>query len=125
MTREELQKRLDNAMLLLSEPKFIGVRWMTDVTNSMWHSGPGASWFEIYQPLLKVLYTIGLIGCSKRSTKSATFYSDDPLFIDQESNVEQSTAFFIHRAFHRGLDIKLASQKAYSNDAQRRKPNVG
>lgn len=105
MSKLDLQERLDSAMLLLSEPKFAGVRWMTDVTDAMWSSGPDTPWFDLYQPLLKVIFTVGLIGCSRSDIRRATFYSDDPLFIDQRSNVQTTKSFFVHRAFHRALDI--------------------
>ncbi|WP_433506053.1 P-loop ATPase, Sll1717 family [Pseudonocardia halophobica] len=106
MSRQDLQERLDSAMLLLSEPKFSGVRWMTDVTDTMWNSSTEASWFDLYQPLLKVLFTVGLIGCSRSDIRRATFYSDDPLFIDQRSNIQTTRSYFVHRAFHRALDIR-------------------
>ncbi|MBK1785668.1 P-loop ATPase, Sll1717 family [Prauserella cavernicola] len=106
MSKQDLQERLDSAMLLLSEPKFAGVRWMTDVTNAMWNSGPDTSWFDLYQPLLKVLFTVGLIGCSRSDIRRAVFYSEDPLFIDQRSNVQTTRSFFVHRSFHRALDIR-------------------
>jgi hypothetical protein len=106
MSKQDLQDRLDSAMLLLSEPKFAGVRWMTDVTDDMWNSGPETSWFDLYQPLLKVLFTVGLIGCSRSDIRRATFYSEDPLFIDQRSNVQATRSYFVHRAFHRALDIR-------------------
>lgn len=106
MSRQDLQDRLDSAMLLISEPKFAGVRWMTDVTDAMWNSGPETPWFDLYQPLLKVLFTVGLIGCSRSDIRRAVFYSDDPLFIDQRSNVRTTRSYFVHRAFHRALDIR-------------------
>lgn len=106
MSKGDLQERLDSAMLLLSEPKFAGVQWMTDATNAMWNSGPETSWFEMYQPLLKVLFTVGLIGCSRSDVRRAVFYSEDPLFIDQRSNIQATRLYLVHRAFHRGLDIR-------------------
>jgi hypothetical protein len=106
MSRQDLQERLDSAMLLLSEPKFAGVRWMTDITDAMWNSGPETSWYELYQPLLKVLFTVGLIGCSRSDIRRAVFYADDPLFIDQRSNLQATRSFFVHRTFHRALDIR-------------------
>ena len=78
---------------------------MSDVTDTMWKSGPSTSWFEMYQPLLKAFYTIGLIGCSKSLLRHAVFFPDDPLFVDKESNIEQMNSFFVHGTFHRGLDI--------------------
>lgn len=107
MSKQDLQERLDSAMLLLSEPKFAGVRWMTDVTDAMWNSEPETSWSDLYQPLLKVLFTIGLIGCSRSDNiRRAVFYPDDPQFIDQRSNIQNTRFYFVHRTFHRALDIR-------------------
>jgi len=36
LTSEEFQALLDEIMLLLSDPKFEGVRWLTDATTAMW-----------------------------------------------------------------------------------------
>jgi hypothetical protein len=106
MSKADLQERLDSAILLLSDPKFAKIQWMKDVTEPMWHSRSDTPWFDLYSPLLKILYTIGFIGCSKSGNlRYAVFFPDDPLFVDQESNIEQVRAYFVHRAFHRGLDI--------------------
>ena len=109
MSKEDFQSRLDDVMMLLSNPSFEGVRWLTDVTNCMWTAGPNATWFEMYQPLVKVLYSIGLVGCSQRLSSPPVFHIDDPLFVDLESNLERCDAFFVHPTFHAGLDIKPAA----------------
>ncbi|MDQ1744067.1 MAG: hypothetical protein QOE23_2406 [Pseudonocardiales bacterium] len=106
MTADEYQQRLDEAMLLLSEPKFQGVKWMTDTTAAMWTSNDETSWFELYQPLTKILYIIGLIGVSKPTGATPVFHLDDPNFIDQESNLSKVQHFYVHRTYQAGLDIQ-------------------
>jgi hypothetical protein len=108
MTKAEFEKRLDDAMLLISEPSFLGVRWLTDVSSLMWMPGT-ATWFELYQPLMKLLYVIGFVGCSTRDHAAPTFFNDDSLFVDLETNVMASNAFYVHRTYQAALDINPAS----------------
>ena len=105
MDRGEFAARLDEAMLLLSDPAFQGVRWLTDFSRRMWEPGE-ASWFEIYQPLANLLYTIGFIGCAARSSAAPTFFADDPLLMTSERQVEESEFFFVHRTYHAGLGVR-------------------
>jgi len=111
MTSEEFQVRTDEIMLLLSEPSFEGVKWMTDATAAMWSSGPTTTWFETYQPLTLILYNIGLIGMSTTGRATPTFFSDDPHFLEQESHVDRRDAFYVHRTYHEGLDVQRASHR--------------
>lgn len=109
MTRAEYQLRLDEAMLLLGDPTFDGVRWLTDYSTRMWESGD-ASWFELYQPLTNLLYSIGFIGCSTQTQAAPTFYTDDPLFAESERNMDRTEYFFVHRAYHGGLGVRPQSE---------------
>lgn len=109
MTRAEFTERLDQVMLLLAEPSFPGVLWLTKVTGSMWNSGQEATWYELYEPLLQLLYSIGLIGCAKTSSAAPVFHLEDPDFVTRESNLDRVTSFFIHRTYHTGLDLRQAS----------------
>lgn len=109
MTKEELSGHLDEIMLLLSDPQFPGVRWLTDASTSMWTSGPGTTWFEMYQPLLRILYSIGLIGCAPRPSAAPVFYLDDAHFVTHETNLERASFFFLHRTFHAGLGLRRDS----------------
>lgn len=109
MSRSDFELRLDEAMLLLSDPDFEGTRWLTDVSAKMWSPGD-SSWFEMYQPLADLLYSIGFVGCATRPGASPTFFIEDPLFLKSASNVEKAEYFFVHRAYHAGLDIQQAAQ---------------
>lgn len=111
MTRQEATARFDEIMLLPSNPTFEGVRWMTGLTNSMWASGPDDSWFDLYQPVLRLLFVVGFLGCESSRSKVPVFFPDDPLFVESESNLERSEAFFVHRTYHAGLDIRMAGER--------------
>lgn len=105
MDRELFAKRLDEAMLLLSDPRFEGVRWLTDYSRRMWEPGE-ATWFEVYQPLANLLYTIGFIGCATQSNAAPVFYADDPILMTSERQVEAAKFFFVHRTYHAGLGVR-------------------
>ncbi len=110
MAKEEFQRRLDEAMLLLSDPNFEGVRWLTDMSSLMWAPGTDYSWFDLYQPLTNLLYRIGFIGCSTKARGAPLFYYDDSLLMESESNVMACDGFFVHRTYHLALDIRHASR---------------
>ncbi len=109
MPKDEFSRRLDEIMLLLSDVEFPGTKWLTDATQSMWSAAYDASWCEMYQPLIRVLYQIGLVGCSTPASRQPTFFGDDPLFVEQCSNLEESNGFYLHRMYQAGLDIRPAS----------------
>lgn len=109
MSRKELCHRLDDVMLLPADRDFPGSRWLTDVSTLMMNSYPGDDGFELYQPLLVVLFSTGLIGCATRDSAVPIFYFDDPNFIKRETNLEKITTFFIHRGYHAGLEVRSNS----------------
>ncbi|MEO8528907.1 MAG: hypothetical protein ABI435_07495 [Pseudolysinimonas sp.] len=109
MTIEDLERRLDDCMLLISDPAFTGVRWMTEVSRAMWESSIAtASWYSLYQPLLSVLYRIGVIGCAPQSAAAPVFFSGDPFLVDSESSLVRCKSFYVHRMFQKALDVRLA-----------------
>lgn len=110
MVKLEFQGRLDDIMLLLTDSEFAGVRWLMDKSQQMWAPGPDRTWFELYQPLANLLYGIGLIGCSARTSAAPVFHHDDPLFMESESNLEDCDHFFIHRTYHLALDVRHLSR---------------
>jgi hypothetical protein len=112
MTREEFQTRLDDCMLLMTAPEFSGVRWMTELSRTMWDAGSGQhSWFELYQPLLALLYRIGLIGCAVGANSAPLFVGDDALLVNSQSTVDRCEHFHVHRMFHKALDVTRAGDR--------------
>ena len=65
-----------------------------------------ATWFEIYQLLSNLLYTIGFIGCATRAAAQPIFYADDPLYMESERQVDNTEYFFVHRTYHAGLGVR-------------------
>lgn len=112
MDREEMQRRLDDAMLLLSDEKFDGVAWMSDVSARMWHTTDQAGFSELYGPLVAILYKIGLIGVGQRGGAAPVFFSDEPYFVELASNLDAAHHFYLHRMYHQGLEIRSAGKRA-------------
>lgn len=105
LSPEECRKILDEAALLLADPSFAGVRWLTDLTELLWHPGT-YGWDEIYQPLFKLLYDIGFLGV--RGNGHAIHYSQsDAGYADSRTNLVGAQSFVIHPAFHRALDVRV------------------
>lgn len=109
ISKESYQARLDEAMLLLSDPSFPGVSWLTRLWTAMW-TGSSDSWFDLYYPLAHLLYVLGFIGCIPSSGASPLFYQDDPLYMESASNVDSLSQFAIHRTYHSALDVAEAGR---------------
>jgi hypothetical protein len=107
MARDELTSRLDDAILLLAEKDFSGVRWMTDLSEPLW-SGATQDWNEMYHPLFRLLFNLGFLGCRLSSSGAVEeFYNyDRPEFGESVSDLATVTEFFIHPAFRKALDVR-------------------
>jgi hypothetical protein len=105
-SKHELGLYLDDAMLLLSDPSFLGVRWMTTLSESMWSSTSDSSWTDLYHPLMKMLFEIGFIGIVQHSDGPTIFSYNNPDFANDPSNLENAKGFSVHQAYHMALNIK-------------------
>lgn len=103
MNRHHFSKRLDDVMLLMSDPAFPGVRWLGDRSAPMWNSGNDTPWEEIYGPLAQLLFDIGLIGCASRASGAPTYFTDDPLYLENGTGLSEAQLFYIHRAYQLAL----------------------
>ena len=109
LTKSEISLIFDEVFLLLGNTNFSGVRWLTDVSSQLWNAPKGPSEFRFYRDLLAILYSIGLLGISTSERKNPIFFVDDPKFVTRLETFEKSEHFIIHRAFHRGLEIKVGN----------------
>lgn len=114
MTREDVQTRLDDVILLLSEESFDGVVWLTTVSSQMWTPGTNADWEDLYQPLLRILYRIGLLGVSRTGRAAPVFFDADPLLAEQKSNLRSASYYYVHRTYHRGLEVQEGDDRGRS-----------
>jgi Cdc6-like AAA superfamily ATPase len=107
MTPEDLELKLMDIIMLMSDRDrgFPGVVWLTEVAGPAW-SGSSSTWYEMYQPLVRLLYRIGLLGCAKAGGHKPVFFMDDELLVETESSLAQCEVFFIHRTYHAALDVQ-------------------
>lgn len=106
LTKEEFGKYLDDAMLLLSDPGFAGVRWMTTLSEAMWTSTGKESWTDIYQALAKLLYEVGFIGFAQTPRGAPVYSYESPDFANDPANLDSSKEFVIHPAYRLALNVK-------------------
>lgn len=105
MTRDEFTGLLDEAILLLSDESFDGKTWMLELGQAAWGGGGASDWFDVYQPLTRLLYRIGFIGCARHKGAPETYAFDDMEYAERASNLETDALFYVHRAFRATLDI--------------------
>jgi hypothetical protein len=105
ITRDEFTSVLDEAILLLSDEAFQGKTWMLELGQGAWGGGPTDDWFDLYQPLTRLLYRIGFIGCARFKGAPETYAYDDMEFPERASNLGPEALFYVHRAFRATLDI--------------------
>jgi hypothetical protein len=107
LRREEFTGVLDEAILLLSDHSFRGGNWMLELGQGAWGGDVGGDWFDLYQPLTRLLYRVGFIGCARFKGSVVTFAYDDMEFVERASNLGPDSLFYVHSAFRATLDIKL------------------
>lgn len=104
MSRADFESRLDECMLLLADVNFPGTHWLTDLSKEMWT--PGGTWFELYQPLTKFLYNIGLIVFTLQAGGELITPLDDELLVESEARLAAVEEFVVHPAYALALDVK-------------------
>lgn len=102
----ELERRLEGAALLVAEPTFAGVVWMTELAGPAWTSGPDDDWVDMYYPLVRLLYNVGFLGLTRSGNGPAIFAEEDAAFADLPRHVAEAGAFFVHPTFRASLDIR-------------------
>lgn len=105
MQRKELLHRLDEAVLLLADRGFLGVVWMTRLSELVWDA-TDRDWAEAYHPLFRLLFMLGFIGCRLSSSESVVYIYDNPDFAETISNFDNTTEFYIHPAFRAAVDAQ-------------------
>ena len=106
MDRPGLTARLDDVALLLADPGFQGQVWLTRLCERIWdHAVDPEDWHLQYLPLLRMLYQIGLLGCSGTRSGRKTFYYVEPGYVERPGNLGPDSWFHIHLTFRVALEI--------------------
>lgn len=104
LARMDLQNVLDDVMLIASDHTRVDTRWLLELSEAAFT--PGAkSWGEMYGPLTRFLFGIGFLGVRVHERGPAVFSTQDPLFLQPDSRLENANGFFIHRAYSLALDV--------------------
>lgn len=104
--RAQLTLILDQVALLLAEDEFAGVSWLTAFVQEIWNGSPQSGWVEKYQPLIRLLYEIGLIGLKRSVAANAVFAYEEADLATFESSFPDDLLVVVHPAFRSALDIQ-------------------
>lgn len=106
MARGEFTRRLDKIALLSAEPDFRGRHWLTPLSASLWSTAVDVNdWVRLYQPLVQLLFSVGLIGCSKSRTGHIIYVYENVGHVERFGNLDERTWFHIHPTFHLALEV--------------------
>jgi hypothetical protein len=105
MSQNLLTKRLDEAILLMTDRNFSGVIWMTTLSEPVWDSA-NREWAEMYHPLFRLLFNLGFLGCRVPRDDTIIYIHDQPEFAESVSNLSRACEFCIHPTFRAAVDAK-------------------
>jgi hypothetical protein len=105
MDIDRLTAFFDDVALLVGDESFPGHHWLRSRTEQIFY-GTGKSWYEMYMPLLNLLFVIAFLGIARSNNGDAIFFYNDPDLINN-IDFNSKTAFFdIHPAFRQALNIR-------------------
>ena len=112
MSREDFTTKLDDAILLMADREFRGVLWLTALSSTLWQAGTDQrDWVELYQPLIRLLFNVGFIGCSTSKEGRVMYSQEDASWAERTSNLEATSHFHIHPAFRAALDVATGQRQ--------------
>lgn len=123
MSRENMQKRLDDCIMLLAEDGFTGVGWLTPLGNAVLDGAQEQSWAGRYGPILRMLYDIGFLGVAGPGKKNPVFAMDEPNALKFDRQVEVVEGFFVARAYHSALEVRTGDPRTASGTSESRTPS--
>jgi hypothetical protein len=103
MDRTELGDKLDNAMLLLAEPGFEGAAWLIDLSVPI--LAADGEWEQRYRPALELLYHLGFVAASTKSSDRPVAFNESPSLVSSDSNVRVLQSFVVARPYHAALGV--------------------
>lgn len=106
---EEFVSRIDECVLLAADDTFLGVRWLSERASAFWDASDDSTWVDKYQSIASLLYRIGLIGFALVGSGAPVFHATDPSLAESRPRLIRAERFFVHRTFHRALDIEFST----------------
>jgi hypothetical protein len=117
MSKEELRRRLDEAILLMADRDFDGRDWVERLSSLVW-GHETHDWAEMYHPLFRVLFNIGFLGCRLSGNEEDIYAYDEPDFAERISNLDNAIDFTIHPAYRPAIDVREYANEKYLQHLQ-------
>lgn len=111
MSRDEFSARMDKAILLMVDSDFRGVRWVTELAESVWQGGATETWEEQYAPLVNFLHHIGLIGIAPSHGPRPVFSHDIEDFALDHQHIGPNALFYVHKTYQRALNVSADAHR--------------
>lgn len=105
MSRDDVQQRLDDCILLLAEDGFMGTGWLEPLGAAVLTGQSQESWPRRYGPILRRLYSIGFLGIASNGRRNPVFYVEEPNALKFERQIESIESYFVARAYHSALEV--------------------
>ncbi|MGT2462887.1 P-loop ATPase, Sll1717 family [Sinomonas atrocyanea] len=102
---------LEDISLLTSDPAFPGTQWLTTATARVWTANDGDLWYETYSPLIRVLYSLGVLGFATDGSRAPKFDLDDSTLPQKYNRMSTCSAVVIHRMLHLALDVRTTQDR--------------
>ncbi|WP_286780494.1 hypothetical protein [Enterobacter sp. 56-7] len=120
MSRENMQRRLDDCIMLLAEDRFTGVGWLTPLGDAVLGGAAELSWARRYGPILRMLFDIGFLGVSAAGKRTPVFAVDEPNALKFDQQIDRIEAFYVARAYHSALEVRTADSRnvGWSNESR-------
>ncbi|HEV2590453.1 MAG TPA: hypothetical protein VGU02_01045 [Gaiellaceae bacterium] len=108
MGQNALTEYLNAIALLIVEPDFEGVRWVTELSEPVWNGANAPeAWADGYQPLVQLLYDLGFLGIG--DGRGISYSYDRPGFADVAGNLTEATRYSVHPSFQPTLGVRAPS----------------
>jgi hypothetical protein len=118
MSRTELTRRLDDAILLMTEGAFEGTDWMERLSKSAWDPAV-TDWADMYHEMFRLLFDLGFLGCRVANSDVEIYSHDEEDFAERSSNLDSAVEFYVHPAFRAALDVRESIPEKYAREFQR------
>jgi hypothetical protein len=105
--RDQFENIAEEIALLIADDRFRGANWLTPLCQRLWEAGAGEdTWYDIYGPLVVLLFEISFIGLATGRDNKARYSYDNWVSIPRAVDLPETIYFEIHPAFWRALDTK-------------------
>lgn len=106
LSQKEIEEVFNEIAVLPANRNFLGKLWLTEMCEQIFApESAKKTWYEMYGPLVNLMYNISFIGLAKGHDAQAIYSYEDPGLSQRIIDVSEHTYFEIHTAFRPALNI--------------------